>query len=139
MTQQSVYRQIASILEANSLGWSETAAGAMYLRFSSAGVSIVVGSWGSQTVLQISSRVVVEVGANDDRVLAEINRLNTETQFGRWVYYRESRAVCVEYFLLGDHLQEAELMTVLAALARAADYYDDPLQKLLGGRRAFEQ
>lgn len=139
MSQQGVYRQIASILEANSLGWSETAGGAMYLRFSSAGVFIKVGSWGAQTVIQISSNVLTDVSADDVRVLTEVNRLNTETQVGRWVYYSESGDVCVEYFLLGDHLQEAELMTGLAALARAADYHDDRLQQLLGGKRAFEK
>lgn len=138
MSRQDVYRQIASILEANSLRWSETDAGAMYLRFSSAGVSIEVGGWGAQNVVQISSSVLAEVAA-EDRALFEVNRLNAETQFGRWVYYSEARAVCVEYFLLGDHLQEAELMTGLAALARAADYHDDRLQQLLGGKRAFEQ
>ncbi|CAJ1493904.1 hypothetical protein MU0083_000552 [[Mycobacterium] kokjensenii] len=139
MTEQQLYGQVASILEANSLGWNETSDGVMYLRFSSAGVSIEVGSWGSQAVVQISSSVLTSVGADEDCVLREVNRLNVETQFGRWVFYPESRAVCIEYFLLGDNLQEVELMTILAALARAADYHDDSLQEILGGRRAFEQ
>jgi hypothetical protein len=46
--------------------------------------------------------------------------------------------ISVEYDLLGDHLQENELMTGLAELARLADHHDDQLQQKLGGRRSFE-
>ncbi len=118
--------------------WTETFSGGIFLRFSSAGVSIELTNWGSQTLIQISSQVLAEVGGETDIVLGEVNRLNEESQFGRWVFYVKSRAIAVEYDLLGDHLQENELMTALAALARAADYHDDHLQKQVGGRRAFE-
>jgi len=128
----------AGFLGANSLSWTETATGGMYLRFSSAGVSAEVGRWGSQTLIQISSNVLTQIDAGTKRVLVELNRINKSSQFGRWGYYKELRTVAVEYDLLGDHLQENELMTGLAALARAADHHDDHLQRLLGGRRAFE-
>jgi hypothetical protein len=138
MTQRRVHKQIGAILEGNSLTWTETDTGGMFLRFSSAGVAIEVSRWGSQTLIQISSNVLSGVEAATKRVLKEVNRLNMESQFGRWVYYKDSRTVSVEYDLLGDHLQEDELMTGLAALARAADHHDDQLQRALGGRRAFE-
>lgn len=138
MAQRRVRKQVAAILEANSLTWSETSTGGMYLRFSSAGVVIDVGTWGSQTLIQISSNVLSSVEAKTPRVLKEVNRLNSAAHFGRWVYYKESRTVAIEYDLLGDHLQENELMTGLAALARAADYNDDHLKQMLGGLRAFE-
>jgi hypothetical protein len=138
MSQQRVRKQVTAILEANSLAWTETPAGGMYLRFSSAGVSIEVDSWGSQTLIQISSNVLSEVEAESRRALKEVNRLNAASGFGRWVYYKKSRTIAIEYDLLGDHLQENELMTGLAALARAADYHDDQLQRILGGLRAFE-
>lgn len=138
MSRISVYRQITAILNANSMAWTETFSGGIFLRFSSAGVAIELSNWGSQTLVQISSNVLTEVDTGIDRVLQEVNRLNEESQFGRWVFYIKSRTIAVEYDLLGDHLQENELMTGLAALARAADYHDDQLQGVVGGRRAFE-
>lgn len=138
MSQQRVRKQVAAILEANSLSWTETPAGGLYLRFSSAGVSIEIGNWGSQTMIQISSSVLSQVEADSKQVLKEVNRLNMAAQFGRWVYYKSLRTLSVEYDLLGDHLQENELMTALAAVARTADYHDDHLKQLLGGSRAFE-
>lgn len=94
---------------------------------------------GKQTLIQISADVLSDVQAVTKVVLKQMNRLNMASQFGRWVYYRDSRTVSVEYDLLGDHLQENELMTALAALARAADHHDDQLQSVLGGHRAFEE
>ncbi|GAB4676709.1 MULTISPECIES: T3SS (YopN, CesT) and YbjN peptide-binding chaperone 1 [Mycobacterium avium complex (MAC)] len=138
MSRQKVYRQITAILEANSLTWNETASGGIYLRFASAGVTIQVGEWGSQTLIEISSDVLVGVHSNNEHVLQEVNALNMAAKFCRWVYYEDSKTISVEYVLLGDHLQENELMTALAALARRADYHDDLLQQKLGGVRAFE-
>ena len=138
MSRRKVYKQICGILEANSLTWTETPSGGLFLRFSSAGVAIELTDWGSQTLIQISSNVLAEIDSATKGVLKEVNRLNMAAQFGRWVYYRPSRTIAVEYDLLGDHLQENELMTGLAALARAADHHDDRLQDLLGGQRTFE-
>lgn len=139
MAQHRVRKQIAAILEANSLTWADTPTGGMYLRFSSAGVAIEIGNWGAQTLIQISSNVLSQVEAEPKQAYKEVNRLNVTSEFGRWVYYKDSRTVTVEYDLLGDHLQENELMTGLAALARAADYYDDRLKECLGGVCAFEE
>lgn len=138
MTKQHVQKQIAAILEANALTWSKTPTDGMYLRFSSAGVSIELSGWGAQTLIQICADVLTDIESPGRLARREVNRLNAESQFCRWVYYRESKTIAVEYDLLGDHLQENELMTSLAALARAADYHDDHLKQTLGGRRAFE-
>lgn len=139
MTTRHVRKQIIAILEANSLSWSVTQTGGMYLRFSSAGVSIELAPWGLQTLIQISADVLTDIAATGRLARREANRLNAESQFCRWVYYRESRTISVEYDLLGDHLQENELMTCLAALARAADFHDDNLRDVLGGRQAFDE
>ncbi|VEG45357.1 Uncharacterised protein [Mycolicibacterium flavescens] len=139
MTRQRVYKQITTILDANSLTWTETATGGVFLRFSSAGVAIELANWGEQTLIRISSNALSDVDGPTKLVLKQVNRLNMETQFGRWVYYKDARTITIEYDLLGDHLQENELMTSLAAVARAADHQDDQLQSVLGGRRAFEE
>jgi hypothetical protein len=127
MSRQRIYKQVCGILEANDLTWNETPNGGFFLRFSSAGVVIDLLPWGTQTVIHFSSNVLSDVEESADRVLEEVNRLNKESQFARWVYD-----------LLGDHLQENELMTALNSLARQADFHDDQLQKKMRGRRTFE-
>lgn len=138
MTRASVYQQVAAILDANSLAWKKTNDGGLYLRFASAGVLIELTDWGAQTLIEIQSNVLTGLEVPSKRALKEVNRLNVKSRFVRWVYYKHLRTIAVEYALLGDHLQEDELMTALAALARKADHYDDELQGLLGGKRAFE-
>ena len=138
MTRANVYQQVGAILEANSLVWKKTDNGGMYLRFASAGVLIELTDWGAQTLIEIQSNVLTDLEAPSKRVLKAVNLLNMKSRFGRWVYYKRLRTIAVEYALLGDHLQEDELMTALAALARKADHHDDQLQRLLGGKRAFE-
>lgn len=133
-----VQRQIEGILEGNALGWTEEG-GDVFLRFDSALVRIGLADWGTQTLIQIRSNVLTHLdGGEAASILREANRLNCETSFGKWVYYADETALCLEYDLLADHLQEAELMTALAAVARLADSHDDTLKGILGGRRAFD-
>jgi hypothetical protein len=133
-----VQQQVRSILDANSLPWTESANGDLYLRFASASVAIEFAKWGEQTLIEISSHVVTNVEGGTKRILVSINELNKTSNFGRWIYFIETRTISVEYDLLGDHLQENELMTGLAALARLADRHDDLLKQEFGGTRAFE-
>src|SRR5579884_861263 len=136
MDQQRVYHQIRAILESNQLAFAETPHGCLFLRFASAAVTIDLVKWGTQTVVQISADVLTGIDESREIVLYEVNRLNTISHFGRWVFYEDSCTIAVEYELLGDHLQENELMTGLAAVARLADHHDNHLQKELGGQRA---
>ncbi|GAB3034187.1 T3SS (YopN, CesT) and YbjN peptide-binding chaperone 1 [Mycobacterium bourgelatii] len=138
MKYKHVHRQILAILETNGLSWAETSIGELHLRFSSVAITIQLVDWGAQTLIHISSHVLTGVTAGTKRILIELNDLNARSHFGRWVYYKDSRAIAIEYDLLGDHLQENELMTALAAVARLADYHDDALQQEFGGARAFE-
>lgn len=138
MNQQRVYRQIQAILEGNDLEWTERN-DVIFLRFASAGVRIDLLEWGSQTVIQLRSDVLSGVSlAAAPTLLGRVNELNTTVKFGRWVYYPDGGIVSLEYDLLGNHLQENELMTALAALARFADYHDDALQSEYGGSRSFD-
>ena len=138
MSLRRVQQQVRSILEANSLPWTDSADGAIYLRFASASVAIDFAKWGEQTLIEISSHLLTNVEGGTKRILLALNDLNKASNFGRWIYYVETRIISVEYDLLGDHLQENELMTGLAALARLADRHDDLLKKEFGGTRAFE-
>ena len=130
-------RQVQAVLTANGIAYSELPDG-YSVRFSSAVVRIHLGTFGSQTIVQFRSDVLSNVEQPLAVVHAEVNGLNAETTFGRWVYYGDDRVVALEGDLLGDHLQDAELMTSLATLARLADGHDDRLQARIGGEKAVE-
>jgi hypothetical protein len=129
--------QIGAILESNGLPWAIEES-QFNLRFASAVVHLSLQSWGTQTLIHLHSNVLRDVSSDLHSVLQKVNALNSDVTFGRWVYYAADRLLTLEHELLGDHLQEAELMTALASLARNADRYDDLLQADLGGTRATE-
>jgi hypothetical protein len=138
MTVTRVRRQVAAILEGNGLRSTERGDG-FSLRFSSAVVHLRFAMLGEQVLIQLRSNVLCDVATRrTESVLEELNRLNCASFFGKWVYYVEERLVALEYDLLGDHLQEEELMTALATVARLADRHDDILQGVVGGRKAVE-
>ncbi|MBD3923296.1 hypothetical protein IEZ26_01575 [Nocardioides cavernae] len=126
-----------SILEGNGLSWTG-AADALTFRFSSALVSVSFRSWGSQSLIEIRSDVLRHVEAEDGRVLTRLNELNCREVFGRWAYYSRERVIALEYDMLGDHLQEPELMAAFTSMAQLADYHDDLLQAELGGSRGVD-
>lgn len=138
MTTNRVHRHIAAILESNGLPCEEEEQG-FSLRFSSAILHVTLGMLGMQTLIQLRSNVLCDVPPEaTELVLEQINLLNCASLFGKWVYYADERLIALEYDLLGDHLQEEELMTALATVARLADRHDDVLQGAFGGRRAVE-
>ncbi|AEF41272.1 T3SS (YopN, CesT) and YbjN peptide-binding chaperone 1 [Hoyosella subflava] len=137
MSHERLRRQVEAILDSNGMSWVAHESG-YSLRFASAIVHVLVTEWGRQTVIQIRSDVLRDVAAEPSVVVDEVNELNCETTFGRWAYYRNDRLIVLEYDLLADHLQEAELMVALVRLARWADSKDDALAEKLGGKRAIE-
>lgn len=137
---KDVRRRALAFLEANGLAhWQQDSTD--LVRFSSALVQMNVVPLGAQHVITLRAPVLRELnGLNTSLdLLRELNRMNAASHFGKWVYYEDQALLALEYDLLGDHLQEDELMTALAAIGRLADAEDDRLQALLGlGVRAFE-
>jgi type III secretion system-like peptide-binding chaperone len=122
VSMQRVRRQVAAILENNGLRWSQ-ADEALALRFSSAVVQLSFGMSGRQVLIHLQSPVLQELqpGAGDNaELLRELNSLNAASVFGKWVLYETERVVNLEYDLLGDHLQEDELMTDRGRIGRSA-------------------
>lgn len=135
----AIKRQVRAILESNGLRWSEEDGG-YTLRFASAALLLGFASVGQQTVIALRAPVLrdVPIASGSNGLLARLNELNCESHFGKWAFYGNERLVVLEYDLLGDHLQENELMTALTTLARLADQQDDLLQREFGGLRSFE-
>lgn len=112
----------------------------LVLRFASTAVFVGFFRLGSQIIITLRAPVLSDVdSAPTDAVLRELNRRNCASHFGKWTFHETAQMISVEYDLLGDHLQEDELLTAVAAVARLADSGDDALQKELGtGRRAID-
>lgn len=139
MSDPRVQRQSLAILESNGLRWSEHPEG-YSLRFASAQLLLGFAPLGMQTLVTLRAPVLrnVPLEAEDGAIHAALNDLNCASHFGKWAFYSEERLIALEYDLLGDHLQENELMTALTSLARLADQQDDVLQRRFGGERSFE-
>ena len=133
-------QKVRAILEDNGLCFSMREE-EFALRFSSAMLLVGFSTVGTQTLITLRAPILQNVpvgGGRTDRILRELNLRNCESHFGKWMLYEDLQLIALEYDLLGDQLQEEELMTALATLARLADHQDDLLQKKLGGSRAFE-
>lgn len=139
MSEGEVKRQILAILESNGLHWSSRDGG-LTMRFSSAMLWLSFVEIGHQTVIALRAPVLrqVPLEAQGPALLARLNELNCRSHFGKWALYAEEQLVALEYDLLGDHLQENELMTAVVRIARLADQQDDVLQEEFGGLRSFE-
>jgi len=135
-----VRRQVLAILDSNGLRWSEEEGG-YAMRFASALLLLGFTEVGHQTVITLRAPVLRDVSSTSEptALLERLNDLNCASHFGKWAFYANERLVVLEYDLLGDHLQENELMTALTTLARLADQQDDLLQREFGGRRSFEE
>ena len=131
---------MAAILESNGLHWSELD-DHFQLRFASASLQLGFTPIGTQTLLTMRAPVLRELPRDPDRseeILLELNSRNCQSHFAKWALHQEHRAIVVEYDMLADHLQEDELMTALATLARLADQHDDVLQQRFGGSLGFQ-
>ena len=128
---------VQSILEGNGLTWTPFG-DTLTLRFSSALVTVAFRSWGTQTLIELRSDVLREVTAAPAEILVRLNELNRNEVFGRWVLYDDEGVISLEYDLLGDHLQEPELMAAFTSIAQLADYHDDVLKSRFGGRRGID-
>lgn len=139
MSEAKIRQQTLAIFDNNGLRWVEQDGG-YSLRFASARVLVGFTPLGDQTVIALRAPILYDLPLNDgaSTALQALNQLNQATHFGKWTLYEDERIIVIEYDLLGDHLQEDELMTALTALARLADQQDDVLQRQLGGRRSFE-
>jgi len=141
MKMRRINQKVKAFLENNGLRFS-LRENDFALRFSSALLLVGFSVVGTQTLITIRAPILRNVpvgGQRTDRILRDLNQRNCESHFGKWVLYEEAQLVALEYDLLGDQLQEEELMTALATLARLADYQDDLLQSKFGGSRAFEE
>jgi hypothetical protein len=109
----------------------------------SAAVKVQFHAWGkSQTMISLSSEVLIEVELTDENrlsVLEHLNALNQSALFGRFFLDADRSTIMLQYDLLGDDLDSSELLNALHSVGFLADQTDDELMEELGtGRRAAD-
>jgi hypothetical protein len=120
--------------------------GDVILRHESAALTVSVSEWypdeeGRNTVVQVSAPILWEV----KRTAALYEWVATTGQsylFGRTACNTGADAsltnVAFEHNILGDNLDEPELVATVTALISTANNLDDELQKKFGGKRTID-
>lgn len=88
---------------------------------------------GTSTVVHVHAPVLI--GVDEDAPIDALAVLNGELPFGKLCFYPDQRVVALEYELLGDFLDQEELVNAIMAVATLADDWDDRLLRDFGGQR----
>ncbi len=99
----------------------------------SSAVFITAHEWQERFVMIELLSPVLDGVAVSEALLQKLNTLNEKLWFGK-VYTRNDE-VWLAHNLLGDHLDNEELIASVGMLAVVADRIDDELQKRFDGRR----
>jgi hypothetical protein len=139
---QRVIEQVAGILHRNGVEFDTRADGNEYriLRDSTA-TFVSFHRFGEATIVSLYSPVLQEVEEGDRiaEICQAMNDLNASSRFGRFVYYPELRVIALEYDLLGDELQEEELMYAVDLISNVANAQDEELKLRLGTGLRFQE
>jgi hypothetical protein len=131
------------MLQAKGIQYRTEGDGSLRIDYGSAEVILGFRWSAGETVITVSAVVLDHISVDADaelRMLRSLNDRNRTMPFGKFFLDQNEGAIRVEYEILGDHLQEPELMSALVAVASLADEHDDVMQKEFGaGRRAAER
>ena len=133
-----VRMQVQRYLEKN-LDVLEVRGENFFVNFGSSGCQISCTEWGETSVIvKLLAYVLGEVPITDDLWIA-LGKMSGEHVFGvLHAVPDQGGDTCTLYFgynLVGDTLDEGELMWSLSALVKTADDLDDELQERFDGRR----
>ena len=139
---QQVIEQVAGILHRNGIEFDTRADGNEYrILLDSSATFVSFSRFGERTMISFYSPVLQEI--EEDGRIAEIcelmNDLNAASRFGRFVYYPELRAIALEYDLLGDDMQEVELMNAVGLVSETANAQDEELKLVLGTGMSYQE
>jgi hypothetical protein len=139
----AVLEEVRLILQRRGVGYVEAAGGTLHIQYGSAEARIGFRRAADATIVTVSSVVLDHVQVEGDtelRLLRSLNDRNRRLPFGKFFLDLESGELVIEYEILGDELDEPELMTALVAVASLADDHDDLIQEEFEtGRRAAER
>lgn len=139
---QKVIEQVAGVLARNGVDFDTRADGNEYrILVDSSATFIAFSEFAGHVMISIHSPLLQEVEEPEPLgpLLEVVNDLNAQSRFGRFVYYPELRVVALEYDLLGDDLQESELMNAVTLISHVANSRDEELKLALGSGRRYQE
>ena len=139
---QRLIEQVAGILHRNGVEFDTRADGTQYrILLDSSATFVSFSDYGGRTVVSLYSPILQEVddAGGRESILEALNDLNAASRFGRFVYYPELRVIALEYDLLGDELQEAELMNAIGLVSETANAQDEELKLVLGTGMSYQE
>ncbi len=139
---QRLIEQVAGILHRNGVEFDTRADGTQYrILLDSSATFVSFSDFGGRTVVSLYSPILQEVdeAGGRENILEALNDLNAASRFGRFVYYPELRVIALEYDLLGDDLQEAELMNAIGLVSETANAQDEELKLVLGTGMSYQE
>jgi hypothetical protein len=139
---QRLIEQVAGILHRNGVEFDTRADGTQYrILLDSSATFVSFSDYGGRSVVSLYSPILQEVdeAGGVGPILEALNDLNAASRFGRFVYYPELRVIALEYDLLGDDLQEAELMNAIGLVSETANAQDEELKLVLGTGMSYQE
>jgi hypothetical protein len=89
------------------------------------------------TAVGVACPVLIDVDLSDELAL-DAMAIADDTAIGRFAYTEARRELWFEHTILGDDLQEVELLRACEAVAEVADRQDERLATTYGGRRYLD-
>jgi Putative bacterial sensory transduction regulator len=139
---QRLIEQVAGILHRNGVEFDTRADGTQYrILLDSSATFVSFSDFGGRSVVSLYSPILQEVdeAGGVGPILEALNDLNAASRFGRFVYYPELRVIALEYDLLGDDLQEGELMNAVGLVSETANAQDEELKLVLGTGMSYQE
>jgi hypothetical protein len=139
---QRLIEQVAGILHRNGVEFDTRADGTQYrILLDSSATFVSFSDFGGRNVVSLYSPILQEVdeAGGAGPILEALNDLNAASRFGRFVYYPELRVIALEYDLLGDDLQEGELMNAVGLVSETANAQDEELKLVLGTGMSYQE
>ena len=128
-----VQERIEAILSAAGYPFTVGEDGRACVERGSCAVFISAHEWQDRyTIVELVSPVLSGIGKSEG-LLEKLNELNEKLYFGK-AYWRNDE-VWLAHNLLGDRLDNEELIASVGMIAVASDHLDDELKKRFGGKR----
>lgn len=134
---QAKIREVEEILNRRFPGYMNFENGTFAITRGSSQVLIVVRPFiKGETAVEFTSNVVV--GSKlDDELMKFLLRKNAELHFGAFGLLFDD-TITFAYSIAASNLDENEFVNALNSVAYIADYYDDEIVTIAGGKRASD-
>jgi hypothetical protein len=133
---EALEQRVASYLEEMDVAAEQAEDHMCLFKYGSTVVMISMFADGDDTFCRFASIMLRDFEPSLE-LLQRILRLNTEVLFGSFLLF-EDNTLSFSATLLGNHLDFDEFDKTLRYVAQVSDDYDDELQAIGGGRRAFD-